>query len=185
MEKAVRQVVYLQKKNAWPLKMGPIGCPETSVNTNPRCVTLQKTFPCCNLRKNGSPLARVALHFYSYLTEVWKLRPVRDCDLSCLYLKVYFPYNLMSYPKMEVADSSATGFLFIEQHYVIFQQTVNLMEVSKLLEGSVWHQCYWCGLQRLVEPWPKLGQHCKPELLLYGHLTTLAVPVCISDILTL
>jgi len=43
----------------------------------------------------------------------------------------------MSYPKMEVADSSATGFLFIEQHYVIFQQTVNLMEVSKLLEGSV------------------------------------------------
>jgi hypothetical protein len=27
---------------AWLLKMGPIGCPETSINTNLRCVTSQK-----------------------------------------------------------------------------------------------------------------------------------------------
>jgi len=26
----------------WPLKMGPIGCPETSLTTNQRCVTFQK-----------------------------------------------------------------------------------------------------------------------------------------------
>jgi len=28
---------------AWPLKMGPIGCTETSVTTNLRCVTSQKS----------------------------------------------------------------------------------------------------------------------------------------------
>jgi hypothetical protein len=43
----------------------------------------------------------------------------------------------MAKPEMEVADSSATGFIFIEPHYVTFHQTVNVMEVSKRLEGSV------------------------------------------------
>jgi hypothetical protein len=27
---------------AWPLKMGPMGCPETSVTTNQLCVTSQQ-----------------------------------------------------------------------------------------------------------------------------------------------
>ena len=155
--------------------MGTIGCPKTSVNTNLRYVTLQKTFPRCKLRENGSRLGHDAVHFCSYLTEVWNLRPVRECDLSCLYLKIYFPYGVISKPKMEVADSSATGFLFIKQHYVTFHQTVNLMAVCNILEGSVWRQCHGSGLQKLVEPWPKLRPHCKPELLFYGHLTTLAV----------
>jgi hypothetical protein len=163
--------------------MGPIGCPEKSLNTNLRCVTLQKTFPRCNLPENGSPLGHDAVHFCSYLTEVWNLRPFRDCDLSCLYLKVNFPYGLMLNPEMEVADSSATGFLFIKPHYVTFHQTVNLMEVSKRLEGSVWHQFHGSGLHKIVEPWPKMEPHCKPELLLNGHQTILAVSVFISDIL--
>ena len=28
---------------AWPLQMGPMGCPETSETTNPNCVTSQKS----------------------------------------------------------------------------------------------------------------------------------------------
>jgi len=35
---AVKEDVW----TAWPLKMGPIGFPETSLTTNIRCVTSQK-----------------------------------------------------------------------------------------------------------------------------------------------
>jgi hypothetical protein len=84
-------LVFKGQTNAWPLKMGPILCPETSVNTHLRCVTLQKTFPRCNLREYGSPLGLDVVHFCSYLTEVWNLSPLRDCVLFCLYLNVYIP----------------------------------------------------------------------------------------------
>ena len=36
-------MVQHSKKNAWPLKMGPIACPETSVTTKILCVKSQKT----------------------------------------------------------------------------------------------------------------------------------------------
>jgi len=40
----VRIRPVMQSENtAWPLKMGPVGCSETSVTTNLRCVIFQKS----------------------------------------------------------------------------------------------------------------------------------------------